>query len=355
MITTIRPLTGIVLLLSVFISVSCAVGREAVTVEFVVGDLLTAEGGQWEPKGSPLKSPFGIDFSPDGTMYIVELAGGRVHTCDSAGKLQLVAGDGSQGYLGDGSAFATATFNGMHNCAVTPNGDLYIADSWNHCIRKVDSRTSIISTVAGSGRAGFGGDGGPGARALFNYVMCITLNSTGNQLHIADLKNLRIRVLNLSTGLVDTVAGNGEKGVPVDGSLARQSPLFDPRAVAADSKGRIYILERGGHALRAVLHNGQIKTLAGTGEKGFRDGAALEAQLAAPKHICIDDCDNVYIADEANQAIRKYNPVSQKIETVLGRTHGDSRIRLSKPHGVCWHDGCLYVVDTGHNRILRLR
>ena len=129
MVTTNRHLRGIVLLLSVFMSVSCTVGRGAGTVEFVVGDLLPVEGGQWEPKSSPLRDPFGIDFSPDGTMYIVELAGGRVHTCDPAGELQHVAGDGSQSYLGDGAAFLTATFNGMHNCAVTSNGDLYIADS----------------------------------------------------------------------------------------------------------------------------------------------------------------------------------------------------------------------------------
>ena len=152
-----------------------------------------------------------------------------------------------------------------------------------------------------------------------------------------------------------TCQKNGASAVSLQQTLGLGSYLTAWTWLHKLRRGRIYILERGGHALRAVLHNGQIKTLAGTGEKGFRDGAALEAQLAAPKHICIDDCDNVYIADEANQAIRKYNPVSQKIETVLGRTHGDSRIRLSKPHGVCWHDGCLYVVDTGHNRILRLR
>jgi sugar lactone lactonase YvrE len=219
----------------------------------------------------------------------------------------------------------------------------------------VDAQTSVITTIAGTGQAGFGGDGGAADRALFNFVMCITLNPAGDRMHIADLKNRRIRVLELSTGIVSTVAGNGEKAVPADDSSALQSPLLDPRAVAADSKGQVYILERNGHALRVVLTDGTIRTVLGTGEKGFRDGPALEAQMTSPKHICVDEQDNVYIADEGNQAIRKYSPVSHTVETVLGRGHGDPRVQLSQPHGVCWQDGVLFVVDTGHNRILSLR
>ena len=130
-------------------------------VEFVVGDVMAAEGGTWDAKSSPLTSPFGVDFNSHGDMWIVELEGGRVHTFDATGELHPAGGDGTKSYQGDGGKLAAATFNGMHNCAVTPNGDLYIADSWNHCVRKVDAATGVISTIAGTGQKGFSGDGGP--------------------------------------------------------------------------------------------------------------------------------------------------------------------------------------------------
>jgi sugar lactone lactonase YvrE len=323
-------------------------------VDIIVGDVLVEEGGGWSPDASPLSRPFGIDFNANGQMFVVELEGGRVHRRDKTGELLWVSGDGTRTYKGDGEPFGKATFNGMHNCAVTPNGDLYIADSWNHCIRKVDAKSGVISTVAGTGTAGFSGDGGPAAKAAFDFIMCISLNHSGDVLHIADLKNHRIRAFDLKSGLVSTIAGNGKTGVPQDAAQAVDSPLLDPRAVAADSQGNVYILERNGHALRVVRPDGTIHTVAGTGEKGFNDGAALEAQFGSPKHICIDDKDNVYIADDENKAIRRYSPSEKKVITVLGRGYGEEQLVLAHPHGVCWEGGELYIVDTSHNRILKM-
>jgi len=327
----------------------------AVEVEFVVGDLMVTEGGTWDAASSPLTAPFGVDFNADGEMWMVELEGGRVHRFDAAGKLHLAGGDGSQSYTGDGGPLAKATFNGMHNCAVTPNGDLYIADSWNHCVRKVDAATGVISTIAGTGQKGFSGDGGPATKATFDFVMCITLNPTNDVLHIADLNNRRIRAVDLKSGLVTTVAGNGRKGAPKDGDPAIQSPLVDPRAVAQDSKGNLWILERGGHALRVVLPNGTIQTVAGTGTQGFVDGPGRTSQFGSPKHLCVDDADNVYIADDENAAIRRFDSQSHEVTTILGKGQGDARIKLSHPHGVTWENGWLYVVDMGNNRILRTK
>jgi streptogramin lyase len=243
----------------------------------------------------------------------------------------------------------------MHNCAVSPDGDLYIADSWNHCVRKVDSATGVISTIAGTGQKGFSGDGGPATAATFDFVMCITLNPTNDVLHIADLNNHRIRAVDLQSGLVTTVAGNGKKVVPKDGVIAINSPLVDPRAVAQDSKGNLWILERGGHALRAVLPDGTIQTIAGTGMKGFTDGPGLTSQFGSPKHLCVDDADNVFIADDENAAIRRMDSQTREVTTILGKGQGDARIRLSHPHGVTWENGWLYVVDMGNNRILRMK
>ena len=324
-------------------------------VEFIIGDLMVAEGGTWDAKSSPLKSPFGIDFGSSGDMWIVELEGGRVHKLDAAGKLHHAGGDGSKSYKGDGGLLAGATFNGMHNCVVTPNGDLFIADSWNHCVRKVDAATGVVSTIAGTGQKGFSGDGGPATMATFDFVMCITLNSTNDVLHIADLNNRRIRAVNLTSGRVTTVAGNGGKGIPKDGDVALQSPLVDPRAVVQDGKGNIWILERSGQALRAVLPDGTIKTIAGTGVKGFVDGSGLVSQFGSPKHLCVDDEDNIYIADDENAAIRRVDAKTHEVTTVLGAGQGVARIRLRHPHGVTWVRGWLYIVDMGNNRILRIK
>ena len=161
--------------------------------------------------------------------------------------------------------------------------------------------------------------------------------------------------MNLQTGRIRTVAGNGKKGIPKDGALAVKSPLVDPRAAASDAAGNLYILERGGNALRVVRSGGAIHTVAGTGKKGYRDGGALQALFGSPKHLCCDPGGNIYIADDANKAIRKYSPETGRVSTVLGRGFGDSKIRLSRAHGVRWHKGHLYVVDTGHNRILRIQ
>lgn len=322
-------------------------------VAVVVGSLLPAEGGPAEP-ASPLKSPFGIDFDRAGNMLIVELEGGRVHRLSPGGAFATIAGDGSTGYSGDGGPANEATFNGMHNLAVTPDGDVYIADTWNHCVRKIDHVSGAVSTLAGTGKAGFDGDGGPAAKATFHFVMCVTLNRTNDALYLADTNNRRIRVIDLKTGLVRTVAGSGEKGVPVDGADAIKSPLVDPRAVAVDSRGTVYILERSGHALRAVGPDGKIRTVAGTGQKGLKDGPARQSQFASPKHLCVDDQDNVWIADESNHTIRKYDPQAQSVGTVLGRGRGRPAVALDRPHGVCFERGKLYVVDSGNNRILRL-
>ena len=336
-----------------FVAARCA--ADGVEVEFVVGGYMQSEGGTWDAAQSPLQNPFGVDFDSKGNMYVVELGGGRVHRIDTHGNLSRIAGDGSKSYTGDGGPAIDATFNGMHNGAVTNDDQLLIADSWNHCVRKIDLASGKIDTIIGTGKEGFGGDGGQAGDATFNFVMCISLNRNKDVLHIIDLKNRRVRDVDLNSGLVSTVAGNGEKGVPKNGSKATQSPLVDPRAVASDANGNLYVLERGGNALRVVRSDGTIHTVAGTGEKGHQDGPALEATFGSPKHVCTDDDGRVYIADDQNGAIRRYDPKTKRVETILGRGKGDAKIRLLHPHGVCFHEGKLYVVDSGNHRILRVK
>jgi sugar lactone lactonase YvrE len=202
---------------------------------------------------------------------------------------------------------------------------------------------------------GHSGDDDVAAKATFDFLMCITLNPSNDVLHIADINNHRIRALNLTSGIVTTIAGNGQQADPQDGAIAIDSPLLDPRAVAQDANGNIWILERSGNALRVVRPNGTIHTVAGTGQPGFRDGKGPTAQFNGPKHLCVDGSGNVYIADDANGAIREFDPHSNQVTTILGQGRGDRRIQLRNPHGVCYEQGALYIVDTGNNRILRMK
>ena len=338
------------LIYSIFCSLPFFAQSADPKVSLIYGSWNPGEGGPVTTQPNPLKEPFGVDFDGKGNMYIVELKGGRVHRLAADNKLITIAGDGSKGYKGDDGPAHKATFNGMHNVAVTYSGVVYISDSWNYCVRRIDDWSETISTAVGTGKRGFSGDGGPLKKATFSYVMCITMNAKRDKIYIADIQNRRIRVADLKTNKVRTIAGNGKKGAPKDGATATEAPLFDPRAVAPDSKGNVYVLERSGHSLRVVRSNGQIYTVVGTGKKGKKDGPGKKATLGAPKHICVDDDDNVYIADEANDLIRKYDHKSGRVSTILG--HG--KVKLDYPHGVTWEKGKLYVVDTGHNRILRI-
>lgn len=335
---------------SAIIAVTAQAGDVAVKV--LIGNRLPTEGGTANPPESPLVSPFGVDFDSHGNMFVVELEGGRIHRFETDGELQMIAGDGSRTYSGDGGPAAEATFNAMHNLAIAKSDDIYIADSWNNCIRKIDAKTGIITTFAGTGESGFSGDGGPANEATFTYVMCITLSPDEHYLDIADINNHRVRRIDMATNIVTTLAGNGEKGAPTDGDVATESPLVDPRAVTSDEAGNVYILERGGHALRVVSPDGRIRTIAGTGRQGHRDGPAMQAMFGAPKHLCRGENGVIYIADDQNHAIRKYDPNSQTVTTILGQGHGDPDIRLKNPHGVTYANGRLYVVDMGHDRIL---
>jgi DNA-binding beta-propeller fold protein YncE len=292
-------------------------------------------------------------------------SGERVLKIGKDGILRVIGGIGKKGYSGDGGPATEAAFAGIHNLAILPGGDLLLADSFNHTLRKIDAKTGIVTTVAGNGKAGYAGDGGPAKDAQFSTLIQITLNPAGKQLFIADIGNKRVRRIDLASGTIETVAGNGKGGVPPDGAEAKTAPLTDPRAVVADEKGGFYILERNGNALRYVDAAGKIKTVVGTGAKGLGgdDGPALAATMNGPKHLCMDRDGSVLIADAENHVIRRYTPKDGKITRVAGTGKkgaaglgGDPlQCELARPHGVTiGPDGTLYITDSYNDRILRV-
>lgn len=318
--------------------------------------LATATISQAEPKpeiiaqaSDGLNNPFGITFDSKQNTYIVEYLGGRIFRIGQDGKLEYFSGKPEKGYAGDGGPAKDAVFNGMHNAVCTADDQLYISDTRGNRIRKIDLTTGIISTFAGTGKAGFTGDDGPASTAQLSDPISISLSKNADQLLISDINNRRIRTIDLKSGKIKTLAGNGEKGVPEDGTLASKAPLFDPRGCAMDSKGNLYILERGGHALRVVGSDGKIITVAGTGKKGSEDGPGLKAGLNGPKHLCIDQHDRVIIADAENHLIRLYDPKDGSLKTLLGH-----ETKLNRPHGVTIHDGWLYIADSWNDRVLRI-
>ena len=314
--------------------------------------IVLVAGGHTDRVGLPalqakLKEPFGVDFDRAGNLFIVEMASGnRLLRVDAQGTLTHIAGLPTAGDSGDGGAALSAQFNGPHNLAVLPNGNVLISDTWN----------GRVATVPGYGV--------PATQAKANGPYCITLDFTGTQLFIADLR--RVQALDLKTGKLRLVAGNGEKGVPSEGARATEAPLVDPRAAAVDRRGNVYILERNGHALRVVTPDGKIRTVVNaSGKKGATGdgGDALLATMSGPKHLCVDLDDNVLIADAENHLIRKYVPATGKILRVAGTgkkgTAGlggpPEQCELARPHGVTVRaDGTLFITDSYNDRILKI-
>jgi sugar lactone lactonase YvrE len=327
-------------------------------------------GGGTGPDGSKatqakLVQPFGVAFASDGSMLFVEMVGGeRLRRVAPDGVVTTLAGTGKKGNT-DGPA-ATAAFNGMHNLLIGPDGSVYLSDAFNNTIRRYDPKTRTVTTFAGTGKKGFSGDGGPATRAEFSQTICIAFGPGAKTMYVADIGNRRVRAIDMRTGTVSTFAGNGSKGVPKDGAPAKEQPLVDPRAVTADAKGNVYILERSGHALRVVGPDGTIRTVAGTGKagKGGDGGPALQAALNGPKFLSIDRDGSVLIADTENHQIRRYRPGKETMELVAGTgkkgtagVGGDPRkLELAQPHGVTTHPttGEIYIADSSNGRILKI-
>jgi DNA-binding beta-propeller fold protein YncE len=333
--------------------------------------VLVAGGGDG-PDGSPatqakVVQPFAVDFAADGSILFVEMVGGeRLRRVAPNGTISTLAGTGAKGDAGDGGPGGKAEFNGMHDLIVAKDGQVYLADTFNHRIRLFDQKSGTVTAFAGTGKQGFTGDGGPALKAEFSQAICIAFGPGAKTMYVADIGNRRVRAIDMQSGVITTFAGNGSKGVPKDGEPAKDQPLVDPRAVTADAKGNVYILERAGHALRVVDAGGRIRTVAGTGKpgRGGDGGPALKAAMNGPKYVAIDRDGSVLIADTENHQIRRYVPGKETMELVAGTgTKGSGgvgddprKLEMGRPHGVATHPatGEIYIADSDNGRILKI-
>jgi len=317
-----------------------------------------------------LNFPVATVLDASGNLYIADSYNNRVRkVAAGTGVITTVAGNGSYGYSGDGAAATSAQLSCPASLALDSTGNLYIADSYNSVVRKVDAITGIITTYAGNGTQGYSGDGAAATNAQLNRVEGIALDGAGN-LFIADSGNNLIREVAVGTKFISTVAGTGTAGYAGDGGLATAAEFYNPEGVSADSSGNIYIADTNNNVVRKVTaNNGQVSTVAGdpTGLSGYSGdgGLATSATLYGPQAVTLDAAGDLFIADSHNSAIRKVTANSQFITTVAGNgsvcnpLSGDGGPATSA--GLCFPTGIsvdgagnLYLADGDSERIRKV-
>jgi DNA-binding beta-propeller fold protein YncE len=311
--------------------------------------------------------PFGVEIGPDGALYITEVRNHRVRRLDLKTKLlTTVAGSGEIGYAGDGGPATKAKLNEPYEVRFDRAGNMLFVEMKNHLIRRVDAKTGLISTVAGTGNVGYAGDGGPALKAQFNMPHSIALDADDN-IYVADIGNHRIRKIDAKTGRIDSIAGNGEKKLPRAGEKAVGKPMLGPRALFIE-KQTLWIALREGHSVwKMSLEEGLLQHVAGNGKRGYSGdgGPAAEATFDGPKGIAIAPDGGIVIVDTENHAIRRVDGKTGVITTLARRgpkhkgSAGDggpaTQAEFDRPHGVgVGLDGAVYIGDTLNHRVRRV-
>ncbi len=308
-----------------------------------------------------LNNPFGLVIGPDRALYWAEYGSHRILRLDLRSKtISIIAGTGIKGYSGDGGPALAAQLNTPHELRFDSKGNIYVAERDNHVIRFIDMKSKTISTVAGTGMRGFTGDGGPANKAQLAQPHSIALDRADN-VYVCDIMNHRVRKIDAKTGMITTFAGTGEReSTPEEASLDG-TPLAGPRSIEIRPDGTMYLVLREGNKVLAVdVVRRRLKLLAGTGEMGYTGdrGPAVSAKLNGPKGIAYSAEGALYISDTESHVVRRIDLRNGKISTVIGAgQRGDGpdgdplSCKLARPHGVFIQGRTLYVGDSENHRI----
>jgi sugar lactone lactonase YvrE len=322
----------------------------------------TGTTGGYTGDGGPATSaelffPYGVAFDGKGNLYIGDQGNMVVRKVTPGGIISTVAGTGQQGFSGDSGLAVSAKLNNPTGLAFDSAGNMYICDSYNFRVRKVDT-FGIITTIAGTGSWSYSGDGGPATSAGLSNVSGVVFGRGGN-LFLVDGNNYRIRKIN-SAGIISTVAGNGAQGYSGDGGPATSASLNQLGAITLDSKGNMYIADFENHRVRKVDTAGIIITIAGNGNNAFSGdgGPAINAEVNYPSGITVDRMNNIYISDQGNR-VRKIDTLGI-ITTIVGvggyGYTGDggaaTSAKLDHPQDLAFDTiGNLYIADLWNNKI----
>ena len=317
----------------------------------------------------PLMLPSAIAFDAQGDLYFAETGNHAVRILSAAGTVTTVAGSGVQGYAGDNGPATAAELDSPAGLALDAAGNLYIADSHNHRVREVSATSGTIATIAGTGVAGFAGDKGAATAAQLDLPTALAVDAAGD-VYVADTNNHRVRRIAAATGTITTVAGDGVEGYSGDGGLATAAAIDSPDGLAVDAAGDLYVADTHNGRVRVVsAATGNISTVAGGGIVGGNvqsfggdGGAATAAGLALPRGLTLDAAGNLYVADSANQRIRRISPTGV-ITTVAGQATeafaGDNAravaASLDSPLAVAVSpDGLVTLADSGNQRVRQI-
>lgn len=309
-----------------------------------------------------------------GTLTV--FAGAALHAQDvpQIGVMTTVVGTGKKGYAGDGRQANQALLDQPFYCEIDGGGNLYVAEAGNHCVRKINLKSGTITTVAGSGKKGYSGDGGSATKATFNEPYAVVTDKDGN-LYITDRLNAVIRKVDGKTGIVTTIAGNGQKGYAGDGGPGIDAQLREPNDAVLDARGGLLIADVADWRIRRLdLQTGVINTFAGVGKKQVKlktkidrtatgeGGPAAKAIVVGARAVCVDGKGNTYICEREGSAVRKVD--SQGIITTIAGTGawgysgdgGDAKQAVfAGPKGIrCDAAGNVYVVDCENHCIRKI-